>query len=121
MIVSRPSVVRLVAAVIGLTASVWFVTSYTYMSHARFKFEHDGGQLTRANEILVSYCGWLYVFPVVLLLVGLWCILDRPEAAATFEILLSVIWLLALGLAAICLLTWQVQNVPTFGGMHWNF
>jgi len=105
----------------GLTASAWFVVTYTRRSHLRFKFEHEGGMLIGFNEVLVPYCGWLYLLPVVALPIGLWLIWRRPQATATLEVLLSASWLLALGLAGFCVLIWQVQNVPTFSHMEWHY
>lgn len=121
MTISRVNLVRLIAAVVALIASVWFVGAYTRFSHFRFKFEHEGGQLIAINEILVPYAGWLYVLPSVALPVGLWLICRHPKAGALLEILLSVVWLLAFGLAVFCILIWQVQNVPTFSHMEWHF
>ena|SRR5438046_7407877 len=121
MTISKPNLVRLIASVIGSTASVWFVVAYTRFSHFRFKFEHEGGQLNAINEVLVPHASWLYLLPVVALPIGLWLICCRPQATATFEILLSAIWLLSLGIAGFCVLIWQVQNVPTFSHMEWHF
>ena len=121
MTISKPNLVRLTAAVIGLAASVWFVVAYTHFSHSRFRFEHEGGQLSAINEVLVAYGSWLYVMPLVALPVGLWLVCWRPQATATLEILLSAIWLLALGLAGFSLLIWQLQNVPTFSHMEFHF
>jgi hypothetical protein len=121
MTISRPNLVRLIAAVVGLTASVWFVVTYTQMSHLRFKFEHEGGRLIAINEVLVPYGSWLYLLPAIALPIGLWLICRRPNASATLEILLSATWLLALGLAGFCVLIWQVQNVPTFSHMEWHY
>ncbi|MCL4177149.1 MAG: hypothetical protein KJ072_05330 [Verrucomicrobia bacterium] len=121
MTISRVNLVRLIAAVVGLIASVWFVGAYTHFSHLRFKFEHEGGQLIAINEILVPYAAWLYVLPTVALPIGLWLVCRRPQAGAALEILLSFVWLLALGLTGFCILIWQVQNVPTFSHMEWHF
>jgi len=98
---------------------VVFVVGYTHLSE--FKVEHEGGHLLAINEVLVPYSTWLYLLPAIALSVGLWLICRRPKAAATLEILLSVTWLLALGLAAFCILIWQAQNVPTFSHMEWHY
>ena len=74
MTISRPNLVRLIAAVMGLTASVWFVVTYTHYSHFRFKFEHEGGQLIAITEVLVPYGRWLYLLPTIALPIGLWLI-----------------------------------------------
>jgi hypothetical protein len=121
MTISRPNLVRLIAAVMGMTASVWFVVTYTDMSYSRFKFEHEGGRLIAINEVLVPYGSWLYLWPAIVLPIGLWLIYRRPNASATLEIVLSGTWLLALALAGFCILIWQVQNVPTFSHMEWHF
>jgi hypothetical protein len=121
MTTSRSNLVRLIAAVAGLSASVCFVVTYTRMSHLRFKFEHEGGSLISINEVLVQYASWLYLLPAITLPMGLWLIWRRPQAVATFEGLLSAAWLLALGLAGFCILSWQTQNVPTFSHMEWHY
>lgn len=111
MTFSRPNLVRLLAADIGLTASVWFVVNYTYVSHLRFKDERAGSSLGDIAEDLVAYSSWLYVLPLIALPIGLWFIFRRPRASATLEILLSATWLLALFLAAFCVLVWQGQYI----------
>jgi hypothetical protein len=114
--------VRLIASVLGLLGSVWFVVNYTKASQLRFRIEHEGGSLIAINTVLVHYGTWLYVLPVISLALGLWwCICRRSQPSATFEILLSATWLLALGLAGFCLLSWQIQNVPIFSHMEWHY
>jgi TRAP-type uncharacterized transport system fused permease subunit len=121
MTISKPNLVRLIAAVIGAAASAWFVVHYTEFSRYRFEFEHRGGQLINANVALVAYGRWLYLLPVMALILGFWLLRARPDSAATFEALVAVTWLLTFAVAAFTVLLWQVQNVPTFSHMEWHF
>ncbi len=121
MMISKPNLVRMITAVIVLTGSVWFVANYTRFSHFRFNFEHKDGHLIAITELLVLYCQWLYLLPLVILSIGLWLIYFRSQAATALEILISGTWLFALGLAGFCVLIWQVQNVPMFSHMEWHY
>lgn len=100
--ISKSSLVRLIASVIGLIGSVWFVVNYTKASQFRFKFEYEGGQLNAINSVLVHYSTWLYVLPVISIALGLWGICRRSHPCDALEILISAAWLLALGLAGFC-------------------
>jgi len=121
MQISKSNLVRLFAAVLGSAGSLWFVVLYSYLSHLRFKFEHEYGHLKKVNQAFVDNGNWLFLLPVLALLIGLWLVCSRPKATVTFEILLSVIWLLSLALAAFCLVTWQIQNIPIFSHMEWHY
>ena len=121
MTISKPNLVRLLAAVLGAAASAWFVVLYTQFSRFRFEFEHRGGQLTAINTEMSAFGQWLFALPILALALGLWLLVARPAAANAFEVVLSVTWLLALTLALFCILSWQVQNVPTFSHMEWHF
>ncbi|MBM4020438.1 MAG: hypothetical protein FJ288_19325 [Planctomycetes bacterium] len=112
---------RLFAAVVGSAGSVWFVGLFSVYSQIRFKFEHQGGNLMVVSRAFLHYANWLFVVPVVALAIGVWLVRSRPQATVTFEILLSVIWLLSLALAAFCLLMWQVQNIPIFSHMELHY
>ena len=121
MAISKPNLVRLLAAVFAAAASAWFVVFYTHFSRFRFEFEHQGGQLTAINTALSAYGQWLFALPVLALALGSWLVVARPAAATAFEVVLSVTWLLAFTLALFCILSWQVQNIPTFSHMEWHF
>jgi hypothetical protein len=121
MAIPKPQLVRLIAAVLGSAGACWFTVLYTHISRIRFEFDHQGGRLTAVNEILTAHGCWLFVFPVVALVIGLWLLQSRPQFIATFEVHVSVVWLLSLAVAGFCLLTWQVQNIPTFSHMEWHF
>ena len=121
MNISKPNLVRLLAAVLGAATSAWFVVTYTYFSHIRFKFEHRGGTLIALSENLAAYGEWLYVLPVLSLSLGLWLLLARPSYATAFEVILSVTWLVPFAFALLCILAWQIQNVPTFSHMEWHY
>lgn len=112
---------RLLAAVIGSAMAVLFVVAYTRYSRWRFEYEHEGGRLIYVNELLVAYASWLYLLPMATVVAGLWLITRRSQAATSFEILMAVVWLVSLGLICFCLLSWQVQNVPTFSHMELHF
>ncbi|MCX5674014.1 MAG: hypothetical protein NTX87_03305 [Planctomycetota bacterium] len=112
---------RLFAAVLGSAGSVWFVVVYSTYSHIRFKFDHEGGNLMLVSHAFLDHGNWLFLLPVLALPIGFWLVRSRPQATVTFEILLSVIWLLSLALAAFCLLMWQVQNIPIFSHMEWHY
>ena len=107
----RADLVRLAAADIGLTASVWFVVNYTYFSNLRFMHERSGSALMLATDVFVAYSGWLYVMPLLVLPSGLWLVYRRPQARATLEMAISGTWLAAWALAALCVLAWQAQYV----------
>jgi len=121
MQISKPNLVRLFAAVLGSAGTAWFVVVFSAYSHIRFKFEHECGQLMFVSKAFVDNGNWLFLLPVLALLIGLWLVCSRPKATVTFEILLSVIWLLSLALAAFCLLAWQAQNIPIFSHMEWHY
>jgi hypothetical protein len=117
----RPNLVRLIAVVTALVASAWFVVVYTRFADFLFRFEHEGGRLSRITEILVGYGSWLYVLAPLFLFLGLFLLLRRPQAVTTLEVVLSLGWLLALGASGLCILAWQVQNVPVFSRMEWHW
>jgi hypothetical protein len=121
MIISKPNLVRLLAAVLGAAASAWFVVLYTRFSRFRFEFEHQGGQLTAINTEMSAYGDWLFALPSLAFALGLWLLITQPAAATAFEVVLAATWLLAFTLALFCVLSWQVQNVPTFSHMEWHF
>lgn len=120
--VSKPNLVRLLAAVIGQASLIWFVVTYTFTSRVRFEQEHgEPSRYKSLPEFFIDYSNWGYLFPIVSLASGLWLILRCPRWDATLEILLSATWLIGLGLAGLCLLGWQVQYVKIFSGMSWHY
>src|SRR5687768_8805654 len=121
MTISKPNFVRLLAAVLGSAASAWFVVLYTRFSRFRFEFEHEGGMLTAINTEMSAYGHWLFALPTLAFALGVWLLVVRPAAATAFEVVVSVTWLLAFTLALFCILSWQVQNIPTFSHMQWHF
>ena len=121
MTISKPNLVRLLAAVFAAATSAWFSVLYTHFSKFRFEFEHQGANLIVITEEMAAYGAWLFALPVMALIVGLWLLLARPAAATTFEAILAVTWVLAFALALFCILGWQVQNVPTFSHMEWHY
>ena len=121
MTISKPNLVRLLAAVFAAATSAWFVVLYTRFSKFRFEFEHRGGMLMNMNSALSDYGHWLLALPVVTLAIGVWLLVARPAAVTSFEIVLSITWLLAFALVLFCILAWQIQNVPTFSHMEWHY
>lgn len=122
MSVSKTSLVRLIGAVTGATATVWFIETYTRISRFRFDFEHDNhGPLIGFIQLQLEYGNWLYLLPVAALAAGVWLLWRRPTALTAFEVVLSTIWLVSLGLAGLCILVWQAQNMPTFSHMEWHY
>ncbi len=114
MTISKPNLVRLLFAVLGAGASAWFVVLYTRFSRFRFEFEHPGGNLTPFNTAMSAYGQWLSLLPLLPLVLGLWLLISRPTAAMCFELVLSATWFVAFALALLCVLSWQIQNVPIY-------
>jgi len=121
MAISKPNLVRLLAATIAAATSACFVVEYTRFSRLRFEFEHQGGILTAVNDFMSAHGQWTFALPVLALVLGLWVLLVRPSAAATFEAVVSTTWVLAFTVALFCILSWQIQNVPTFSHMEWHY
>lgn len=121
MTISKPHLVRLLAAVLAAAVSAGFVVLYTRYSEFRFEFEHPGGTLMNMNSALSAYGHWLFALPVLTLAAGWWLLVARPAATTSFEIVVSVTWLLAFTVALFCILAWQTQNVPSFSHMEWHY
>ena len=86
---SRPNLIRLLAAVAGHALCVWFAVTYTKVSLIRFDFEHgeEYSKLKYLPECFVDYGNWLYVLPFVALSIGLCLIWRYARVEAMFEIL----------------------------------
>jgi len=121
MSISKPNLVRLLAAVVAAAGLAWFVVLYTRFSRYRFEFEHQGGLLMNMTTEMSAHGHWLFALPVLAFAFGIWLLVARPTAVAVFEAVLSVTWLLAFALALFCILSWQIQNLPTLRQMRWQY
>lgn len=117
----RRDIIRLVGAVLAAASTVGFVLAYSRMSSAIFEFTHSKGQLTPFNQFLVFHAQLGFAFPVFFLLGGSLVLRFRPSYAAVFESILQAAWLFTIIAFGLCLLSWQIQNVPVMSGGQWHF
>ena len=118
---SKTNLVRLLASVAAATSSSLFVVLYTRSSRFRFEYEHPDGHLMKGSVALVEQSGLAFLFPVLVLIAGLWIQSARPNLSATFEAVVSLGWLFALLLPLLTVLMWQTQNCPTFSHMTTHY
>ena len=116
----RVSLVRLVSAIGASLIASLFLAAYTHQSHHRFQFEHPGRVLIRFNETLIAFSGWALAVPFTALCLGMLLLLMRPKSVVMFELLISLVWITSLLMIAVPVLTWQMQNAPTFSHMEWH-
>jgi hypothetical protein len=115
------SLLRLVSATTVALLAALFVPVYSRMSRHAIEFANQEViGLTPLNEQLVARGELALLCPLLLLLTGLFVLRFRRHWTVVFEGIVQVAWLFALVWSGLCLLSWQIQSVPTMSGGRWH-
>ena len=108
---------KLAAAVFFLLISAWISVTYTSMSHIRLIIEHgDDSSLPPFAYLMFTRGNFAYGLPVITLIFGSIFLRFLRDSLALFEAVIQCSWLIGIVLPLLCVLFWQIANIPTVSG-----
>jgi hypothetical protein len=115
--------VRLLGAVIIGLMACWFVVVYDRTAYLRYQFDHSVSKPRMSNlcQFETDYNRCAFAVPVIGLALGCVFAWVWPRSKVMLEVVIQLLWLLALAWAALVLLIWEVQNIPVFSAMRWQY
>jgi hypothetical protein len=111
---SKHQLIRLIGNVICSFVALGFTVIHTESEAPFFSHLSDSFPVhphsTWLILLFIDYGRWAFAVPLVALLVGVWMLYRRPQVLVTFELLISLVWLLTIIVIGLCFIGWENQR-----------